>query len=106
MIYRKKIFASLAFSSVTSFGSDSAQSHPFRLITLIAPFAPGGSADIFYRNLADAAGRRLGVSAVVKNAGAGGALGALALADARSDGYTTPRLPLATFHIALNQGLA
>lgn len=104
MIYRRKFVASLAFSSVAPFGSASAQSYPSRPITLIAPSVPGGSTDIICRSLADAVGRRLGVSVVVENkAGAGGALGALALAGARPDGYTLSLLPLAAFRIALMQ---
>jgi tripartite-type tricarboxylate transporter receptor subunit TctC len=66
-----------------------AQSWPARPITLIIPFPPGGSTDIIGRIAADGMARALGTSIVVDNrGGAGGAIGAKAIADAAPDGYT------------------
>jgi len=104
MIHRRKFIASLTLGSAVPLGSANAQSYPSRPITLIAPSVPGGSTDIVCRVMADSVGRRLGVTVIVENkAGAGGALGALALANARPDGYTLALLPLAVFRIALMQ---
>lgn len=62
---------------------------PARPLKLIVPFAPGGSADIVARLLAEALQAPLGQSVVVENkAGAGGMLGAEAVARAPADGYT------------------
>lgn len=84
-----------------------AQSFPARAITLIAPSVPGGSTDIVCRALAAAVSRKLGVAVTVENkAGAGGTLGALALAGARPDGYTVALLPLGVFRVALMQKTA
>src|SRR5262249_44608449 len=65
------------------------QAWPARPVTLIIPFPPGGSTDIFGRIAADGLARDLGQPVVVDNrGGAGGAIGAKAIADAAPDGYT------------------
>jgi tripartite-type tricarboxylate transporter receptor subunit TctC len=66
-----------------------AQNYPAKSITLIIPFPPGGSTDIVGRIAADGLSRELGQPIVVDNrGGAGGAIGAKAIADASADGYT------------------
>jgi tripartite-type tricarboxylate transporter receptor subunit TctC len=66
-----------------------AQGWPARPITLIIPFPPGGSTDIVGRIAAEGLARELGQPFVVDNrGGAGGAIGAKAIADAAPDGYT------------------
>jgi tripartite-type tricarboxylate transporter receptor subunit TctC len=81
-----KLFALLALccSALAS-----AQSYPTRPVTLIIPFPPGGSTDIIGRIAAEGLARELGQPFVVDNrGGAGGAIGAKAIADAAPDGYT------------------
>jgi tripartite-type tricarboxylate transporter receptor subunit TctC len=66
-----------------------AQDFPARQMTIIVPFAPGGSADIVARIYAQKLTERLGKPVVVENrAGAGTVVGALAAARAAPDGYT------------------
>jgi tripartite-type tricarboxylate transporter receptor subunit TctC len=58
-------------------------------ITLIIPFPPGGSTDIVGRIAAEGLSKELGQPFVVDNrGGAGGAIGAKAIAEAPPDGYT------------------
>src|SRR4051812_6633688 len=58
-------------------------------ITLIIPFPPGGSTDIVGRIAAEGLAKELGQPFVVDNrGGAGGAIGAKAIAEASPDGYT------------------
>jgi len=81
----------------------SAQDFPQRAITLVAPFAPGGSVDITARLIADAWAKTLGQSVVVENrAGASGNIGMSAVARAQPDGYT---LSLNTMSLAINPSL-
>ncbi|HEY5899857.1 MAG TPA: tripartite tricarboxylate transporter substrate binding protein BugE [Burkholderiales bacterium] len=66
-----------------------AQTYPSKPITLIIPFPPGGSTDIVGRIAAEGMARELGQPIVVDNrGGAGGAIGAKAIADAAPDGHT------------------
>jgi tripartite-type tricarboxylate transporter receptor subunit TctC len=67
----------------------SAQSYPLKPVTFIVPFSPGGGTDISARTVAQKLTAKWGQSVVVENrAGAGGILGADAVAKARPDGYT------------------
>ena len=62
---------------------------PERPITLVVPYAPGGSADALARVLAVRVGEKLGTSVIVDNKpGASGTIGASFAAKAAPDGYT------------------
>lgn len=71
-------------------GAASAQGQfPTRPLRMIVPFAPGGSSDVMARLVADHMGRTLGQAVAVENrGGAGGNIGAEAVARAAADGYT------------------
>ena len=63
--------------------------YPSKTITMIVPFAAGGSTDVIGRLLAEGLRTVLGQPVVVDNrAGAGGSLGTAAIAKAPPDGYT------------------
>ncbi|WP_313698607.1 tripartite tricarboxylate transporter substrate binding protein [Achromobacter sp.] len=76
---------------------------PERAVTLIVPFAPGGSVDIAARLIADAWAKELGQSVIVENrAGASGNIGMTAVARAEPNGYT---LGINTMSLAINPAL-
>ena len=63
--------------------------YPSRAITMIVPFAAGGSTDVIARVIGDAMRPELGQSVIIDNrGGAGGSLGTAAIAKAAPDGYT------------------
>jgi tripartite-type tricarboxylate transporter receptor subunit TctC len=86
----------LAFAFAVSFtlgatglsGEAQAQSYPNRTITLVIPFAPGGSTSIIGRVIADRMSQLLGESIVIDNRpGAGGTVGTKLVAKSEADGY-------------------
>jgi len=63
--------------------------YPDKPITLVVPFAPGGSSDIIGRTISQPLAEKLGQPVVVENvAGAGGVLGTQRVVRAVPDGYT------------------
>ena len=66
-----------------------AQSYPSRPITIVVPYAPGGSSDVIARNLAERMKASLGQPVIIENVtGAGGTIGTGRVARAAPDGYT------------------
>jgi tripartite-type tricarboxylate transporter receptor subunit TctC len=66
-----------------------AQEWPTKQVNLIVPFSAGGTTDLFGRLLANHLQQKFGPPFIVENrAGAGGNLGAAAVAKAAPDGYT------------------
>ena len=63
--------------------------YPNKTITMIVPFAAGGSTDVIGRVVGDGLSRVLGQPVVIDNrGGAGGSIGTGAVARAQADGYT------------------
>src|SRR5262245_43445728 len=93
----------IAAISFVLFGANqaSAQSYPTRLIKLVIPFPAGGPTDVTARMVAEPLSAAFGQPVIIDNrpGGAGGTIGAKAVATAEADGYTllyTPPGPLVT----------
>ena len=87
----RSIVASLATIALTSAHSpvNAADAWPSKPVTLVVPFAPGGTTDIIARAVGQKLGEALHQSVVIDNRpGAGGTLGAASVAKAPADGYT------------------
>ncbi|MGE8591052.1 MAG: tripartite tricarboxylate transporter substrate-binding protein, partial [Alcaligenes sp.] len=95
--------AALAVAACWTAPAAAADAFPDRAITLIVPFAPGGSVDIAARLISEAWGRALGQSVIIENrAGASGNIGMSAVARAQPNGYT---LGINTMSLAINPAL-
>src|SRR5882672_8741711 len=66
-----------------------AAEYPERTVTVIVPFPPGGASDATARVVTAKLAERVGQTVIIDNrAGANGALGSVALKQAKPDGYT------------------
>jgi tripartite-type tricarboxylate transporter receptor subunit TctC len=82
-------FSVLAAETLATCGPAVAQTYPTRPITLVVPFAPGGSASTAARSVADKMTETLGQPIVIDNrGGAGGTVATRSVAKAAPDGYT------------------
>lgn len=89
MSHRLRVVSAIALALAFAAGTAGAQSWPTQPIRLIVPFPPGGGTDGVARAVAQGISAELGQPVVVENKpGAGGTIGANAVATAASDGYT------------------
>jgi tripartite-type tricarboxylate transporter receptor subunit TctC len=91
---------SAAFLLLTSAAHLAAQNFPDHSVTMVVPFAPGGAGDILARTLGARLEPKWGKPLIVENKpGAGGVIGAVAVAKAAADGYTLMIAPSATMAV-------
>ena len=89
VFHHTRILGFAALIAACFMSAASAQNYPDRPIRLIAPFPAGGLADVLARAVGDEMSKSLGQPVIVENrAGAGGNVGADAVAKAAPDGYT------------------
>jgi tripartite-type tricarboxylate transporter receptor subunit TctC len=85
VVFRAVLAAALVLAPLVS----NAQDWPDRPVKIVAPFAPGGTADTLGRLIATKLSEVFGESFVVENRpGAGGVIGSELVAKASPDGYT------------------
>ena len=88
----KRALAAIAALSLATFSFATAafaQDFPKRPITMIVPFAAGGTSDVIARTVAEQMGIALGQTIVIENvAGAGGSTALARASRAEPDGYT------------------
>src|SRR5436309_5410425 len=90
MITRRR---ALIGASLLPFAAQAQARFPERPVKLIIPWAAGGPADAGFRILPESVAKKLGQPIVIDNkAGASGVLGAMALQDAKPDGYTISQM--------------
>jgi tripartite-type tricarboxylate transporter receptor subunit TctC len=88
------------FTALLALGAPAlAQPYPNRTVSVIVPYPPGGSVDVVARLIVQKLNEGLGQYFIVENraGGAGGAVGANAVAKAAPDGYTL--LLTASIHV-------
>jgi tripartite-type tricarboxylate transporter receptor subunit TctC len=89
MLSRRALLGGIAAAACAAGGTARAQTFPVKPIRLVVGFAPGGPADVMARLIGQRMGAILGQSVVVDNRpGAGGTIGARAVAESDPDGYT------------------
>jgi tripartite-type tricarboxylate transporter receptor subunit TctC len=78
-----------ALAAAWSTGSALADTYPSHPVTIVVPFAPGGSADVYARILAQQLNKQTNQSFIVDDRpGAGAIIGTEAVVTAKPDGYT------------------
>jgi len=81
-----------------------AEDYPTRVVRIVVPYPAGGTADVMPRIIADWLSRKWGQSVIIENrTGAGGNIGAEAVAKSDPDGYTLLSAPPGP--LVINQNL-
>src|SRR3984957_1725138 len=91
MLTRRVLVLALAAAGAGLWAAGvAAERYPTRIIKVIVPFPPGVPSEIIYRLLADRLSAKFGQPVIIENrpGGAGGTVGAAAVANAEPDGYT------------------
>jgi tripartite-type tricarboxylate transporter receptor subunit TctC len=89
MVRRRAVLAAGVAAPMLARHGWAQSAYPNKTIRMVVPFAPGGTTDLLGRIAADVLQNALGANVVVENkSGAGGNIGADAVAKSAPDGYT------------------
>lgn len=100
-VHRLFHWLALALVCTSSIGVQAQAAYPQKPVRIVVPFAPGGASDILARALSTKLAESMGQSFIVENRpGAGGTLGAEAVAKSAPDGYTLLLSDVAVLTIA------
>lgn len=96
---RRFFTAAIACAAATAGAGAHAQAaYPNQPVTIIVPYAPGGTTDVIGRALATSLSKQIKQSVIVENKpGAGGTLGVVDMMRARPDGYRLTLVPVSVF---------
>ena len=85
----KKVLAVTVTAASMAVATAASAAYPDKPVTMVIPYATGGSTDVIGRLIAEAMTRDLGQQVIVENAGgAGGTIGTAKVVRAPADGYT------------------
>ena len=85
----RTLISAFALTTLALTAPAQAQEWPAKQVTIVVPFSAGGTTDMFARILAQGLQQKYGSAFIVENRpGAGGNIGAAAVARAAKDGYT------------------
>jgi len=86
---KPKLLLAAALGAALLSSSVMAADYPARSINMVIPYGPGGATDISARTISEPLTKAVGKPLVMVNkAGAGGAIGSVAVQNAKADGYT------------------
>jgi tripartite-type tricarboxylate transporter receptor subunit TctC len=89
VLTKRTVLGAIVAAACAVSGSAWAQSFPSKPVKIVVGFAPGGPADVMARLIGQRMASILGQSVVIDNRpGAGGTIGARAVAESDADGYT------------------
>jgi len=93
-----KILAMVSITAGLPLAAFAQADYPSKPITVIVPYAPGGTTDVMTRALASSLSRQLKQTVVVENKpGVAGAMGVIQMKSAAPDGYTLTMAPMGIF---------
>ncbi|MGE8320405.1 MAG: tripartite tricarboxylate transporter substrate binding protein [Comamonas sp.] len=96
---RRLLTAAIACTAaLAGVGAQAQAAYPSQPITIVVPFAPGGTTDVMGRALATSLSKQLKQSVIVENKpGAGGTQGVVDMMRAKPDGYRLTLSPVGIF---------
>lgn len=96
---RRHLATALACAAVlAATGAHAQADYPSQPVTIIVPYAPGGTTDVVGRALAQGLSKQLKQTVIVDNKpGAGGTLGVVEMLRTKPDGYRLTMVPVSVF---------